>query len=140
MKYFQLLLSLFSCIIILCSCTIKEKIEFRALINTKWEYKVAEGCINYVYFNNDSTYENYNCEIDYPFSGKFQVKNDTIYLIEIDLASELPGETQKIIKSRCKGILKDGKLKFINNEDLINGKWRKSNFKTTEEIFYEKVK
>ena len=118
----------------------QQKENLPSLINTKWEYKVAEGCINYILFKKDSTYEDYNCELDFPFRGKYQVNKDTIYLTEIGLASDLPGETRRVIKSRDKGILKNGKLKFIDGEGLVDGKWEKSDFQPTEEYLYEKVK
>jgi len=128
----------------LLSCNIQEKQELPSLVNTKWEYKVAEGCISYIAFKADSTYEDYNCEMDYPFSGKYKVKNDTIYLIEIDLASNVPSVNEKnnykkVIKSRTKGILKDEGLKFFDREDFIDGKWVKPDYKPTQEIFYKKV-
>lgn len=126
-------------LLILLSCNIQDKQKPLTLANTKWEYKVAEGCVNYIYFNNDSTYEDYNCEIDYPFSGRYQIRKDTIYLIEIDLASNLPNEKRRVIKSKTKGILKNDRLKFFDRENIIDGKWIKSGTKSIEEILYKKT-
>lgn len=123
----------------LLSCNIQEKQELPSLVNTKWEYKVAEGCISYIAFKADSTYEDYNCELDFPFSGNYKVKKDTLYLTEIGLASELPGTTKKIVKRKCKGILTNGQLKFVSGEELEDGKWVKSDYKPTQEILYKKV-
>lgn len=118
----------------------QQKDTFPSLINTRWEHKVIEGCVDYILFKKGNAYEDYNCEMDYPFSGKYEIKKDTLYLTEIDLASNLPGETKKITKAKYKVALQNGKLKFVSREELIDGKWEQSNFKPTEEILYEKVK
>lgn len=129
MNYLLILLMLFS-------CNMQEKKN--PLINTKWEYKVAEGCVSYITFKADGTYEDYNCERDYPFSGKYELKKDTIYLIEIDLASDLPGEKRKVIKGRSKYLYKGESLQYVSWEDFKNEKWSDITFPPNV-IFYKKV-
>ncbi len=109
------------------------------MLDTKWECLVYEDCISYITFKSDSTYEDYNCERDYPFFGKYEVKKDTIYLIEIDLASELPGETRKVIIGRSKYLFKEESLKYISWEDFKNDKWSNIIFLTSD-IFFKKAK
>ncbi len=121
----------------LSSYTIQE--QQNPLANTRWEYTVAEGCVNYFFFKADGTYENYCCEMDYPFSGTYEQKGNTIFFIEIDLASNLPVETKKIVKNRMKARIKKDKLRFFDQEDFIDGKWIKSDGKTIWKIFYIKV-
>lgn len=130
MKYLTLFILLFF-------CKKQEKQGLPELINTRWEYKVAQCCTDYIFFKKDSTYEDYNCEIDFPFSGKYNVKKDTIYMTEIGLSSELPGEKRKIIKAKYKGIIINEKLKFVYVEKLEDGKWIKEN--TPQGVVYEKV-
>ena len=130
MSYLLLLLTLFS------YTTRKQQ---NPLVNTRWEYKVNEDCINYVYFKENNDYEDYNCEITYPFSGKYEFKKDTIYLIEIDFISDLPENTKKDIKSRMKGIIQNDQLKFFDREDFIDEKWVKPKLNPIPEIFYKKV-
>lgn len=50
------------------------------LIETKWEYEVAEGCLNYIFFKNDSAVNLYNCEVDEIVYGKYFLENDTIFI------------------------------------------------------------
>jgi len=138
MKYLFLSLIIFS-------CNALEKKIFPSLVNTKWVCNITEECTNYIAFNKDSTYVFYSCEIDYPFSGKYEVNNDTLYLVEIDLASDVLRENIKNnykedIKSRVKGILKDEMLKFFDKEDFIDGKWVKVKYQPSKEILYMQVK
>lgn len=129
---------------LLLSCNAQEKQGLPSLVNTKWEYKVAEGCISYIAFKADSTYEDYNCERDYPFSGKYEIKNDTIYLIEIDLASNVPSVNKKnnykkVITRRSKLINKGKFLQYVSWEAFKNKKWSEA-VTPPNEIRYKKVK
>ena len=130
MNYLLLLLTLFS-------YTTQE--QQNPLVNTKWEYTVAEGCVNYILFRANGIYENYSCEIDYPFSGTYELKGGIIYFVEIDLASNLPGETNKVVKNRMKGRVENNKLRFFDLEDFVDGKWVKPKQDSIPEIFYKKV-
>lgn len=136
----QIIFLIISIFFLNCSSSVQQQETFPSLIDTRWESKIAEGCINYILFKKDNTYENYSCELDYPFAGKYQVQKDTLYLTEIDLASDLPGEKRMVTKARYKVVLKNEKLKFVSREELENGKWIKSNFQPSEEFLYEKVK
>ncbi len=130
--------------IFLLSCSAPESHGLPSLANTKWEYKVAEGCISYMAFANDSTYENYDCEKNYPYSGKYEMKGDTVYLIEIDLASNVPAENEKsnnkkIVTCRCKLIYKEGALQYVSWEAFENNKWLEPVFPSGE-ILYKKTR
>ena len=123
----------------LLSCNVQEKQGLPSLINTKWEYKVAEGCISYIAFKADSAYEDYNCERDYPFLGKYEVKNDIIYLTEIDLATDLSGEKRKVVKGRSKYLIKGEYLQYVSWEEFKDKKWLEATI-PPKEILYNKVK
>ncbi len=131
MNYIPLLL-------LLLSCRTIEKNTPNPLKNTKWEHKVAEGCISYIDFETDSTYEDYDCEMSYPFSGKYQRKNDTVYLIEIDLATDLPGEKREVIKGRSKYLLSGELLQYISWEEFENKKWQTATL-PPQKILYKKL-
>ncbi|GAP68177.1 hypothetical protein BA6E_102175 [Bacteroidales bacterium 6E] len=127
-------------IFMLLPCNLHEK--QKALINTKWEYKVAEGCVSYITFKKNGTYENYNCEMDYPYSGKYEIKNDTIYLLEIDLESNVPSinkrnNYKKVITRRSKLVNKGDSLWYVSWEAFENKKWSKP-ITPPNEIFYKK--
>lgn len=128
-------------LLMLLSSNLHEKQN--SLINTKWEYKVAEGCISYISFKKNGTYENYNCEMDYPYSGKYEIKNDTIYLIEIDLKSNVPSinkknNYKKVITRRSKLVNKGDSLRYVSWEAFENKKWSEP-ITPPNEIFYKKV-
>ena len=137
MKYLVLLFLLFS-------CKIQEKRNL--LITNKWEYKFAEDCISNILFRADGTYENYNCERDYPYSGIYKIKRDTIYLIEIDLLSDVPSineennyKTGIICKNKL--IYKGSFLQYVSWEsyDPENKKWSGDIVFPSNKIFYIKV-
>ncbi|MBA3706139.1 MAG: hypothetical protein H0W84_09640 [Bacteroidetes bacterium] len=126
---------------VLLSCNMQEKAN--PLVNTKWEYKVAEDCVSYITFKKDSTYENYNCEMNYPYSGKYEIKNDTIYLIEIDLASNVTSVNKKnnykkVITRRSKLINKGESLQYVSWEAFKDKKWSEATI-PPKEILYKKV-
>ncbi|MEO4005318.1 hypothetical protein [Flavobacterium sp. CAU 1735] len=137
MNYLLLLLTMFS-------YTIQEKQN--PLANTRWEYTVAKDCISYLTFKADGTYEEYNCERDYPYSGKYKIQKDTIHLIEIDLLSDVPSVNEEnnyktgIIR-RNKLIYKGPFLQYISSEnyDFENKKWSNDIIFPLNEIFYIKV-
>ncbi|THF52778.1 hypothetical protein E6C50_00775 [Flavobacterium supellecticarium] len=116
------------------------------LVNTRWEYTVAEDCISYITFKADGTYENYNCEMNYPYSGKYEIKKNTITLIEIDLLSNVPSVNEEnnyktgIIR-RNKFVNNGKSLQYISweNYDHENNKWSGDIIFPPNEIFYIKV-
>jgi hypothetical protein len=123
---------------LLISCNLQEKQI--TLANTKWEYKVSEGCISYITFKADSTYEDYDCERDYPNHGKYEFRSDTVFLIAIDLSSDLPGKNKKIVKGRSKYIFKKESLKYICWEDFVNGKWSNITLPQNEILYMKRNK
>lgn len=83
------------------SCNAQKK-DIPTLVQTKWEYQVAEGFKDYLLFDKEpcgyskekeafnycdkkGQYVEYSSELDYPYSGVYEVKSDTIYLTRIDL-------------------------------------------------------
>ncbi len=52
----------------------------KKLINTKWEWKINEGCINNIVFNNNSSINLYFCEPDEIVYGNYTLKGDTIFI------------------------------------------------------------
>lgn len=113
------------------------------LANTKWEYKVADGCVSYISFKKDMKYIDYNCEMDYPYSGKYEIVNDTIYLIELDLISNLPNVNKKnnfkkVVKRRIKLIKNGDSLLYFSWEAFENKKWAENNI-ISNKIFYKKI-
>ena len=133
MKYLFILLMLFS-------CNTQEK---NLLINTKWEYTVTKDCVSYISFMANGTYEDYDCERDYSFSGKYEITNDTIYLIEIDLESNLPdineeNNYKKVITRRITLINRGQYIQYVSWEAFENNKWLEP-ISPPNDIFYKKV-
>ncbi|HRB71734.1 hypothetical protein [Flavobacterium sp. WV_118_3] len=137
MNYLLLLLTIFS-------FAIQEKQN--PLVNTKWEYKFLEHCISSIIFKADGTYENYNCEMNYPYSGKYEIKKDTITLIEIDLLSNVLSVNEennyktRIIRKN-KLVNKGEYLQYISweNYDYENKKWSGDVVFPPNEIIYKKI-
>lgn len=78
-------------VISLASCHSSKKI-----INTKWEYKINEGCINYIVFKNNNSLNIYYCEPDEVIYGKYTLRGDTIFIQTISgqYDSEFPQDSQ----------------------------------------------
>jgi hypothetical protein len=108
------------------------------LVNTKWTFKIADSCTNYISFKED-TYEEYNCELDYPSTGKYSIKEDTLYLVEIDLKSNLGGK-QETVKSRSKLILLENKLLYAAKDEFREGRWQTVKLKSSGNFAFTKVK
>ena len=113
------------------------------LVNTKWEYKVVENCISYIIFKEDGTYEDYSCERSYHYSGRYEIKKDTITLIEIDLLSNVLSVNEENnyktgIICRNKLIYKRNFLQYISSEsyDPENKKWSGDIIFPPNKIFY----
>ena len=110
-------------LLLMLSCNFQEKQAVDSLINTKWQYKVADGCTSYIQFKYKGNYEDYDCERDYPFSGKYEIKKDTVYLIQIDLATDLPGEKRKVVNGRSRYLLKGKFLHYLGWEEFKDNHW-----------------
>jgi hypothetical protein len=145
---------------LLMSCNAQNKQELKkentlVLSKTKWEYQVAEGFKDYILFDKESCgyskekglfnycekkgkYVEYSSELDYPHSGTYEVKNDTIYLTEIDLVNNLPETTEKEIKVISKMVLINDRLTTVYRKrkrgDFWDEKWIEN-----PEIFFKKV-
>ncbi|THF52784.1 hypothetical protein E6C50_00805 [Flavobacterium supellecticarium] len=137
MNYLLLLLTLFS---------YTKQEQQNPLVNTKWEYKVAKNCISYLTFKADGTYEDYSCERYLTYSGKYEIKKDTITLFEIGFESEVPSvneenNNKKVTTCRNKLIYKGRLLQYISSEnyDFENKKWSGDIIFPPNEIFYIKV-
>lgn len=137
------------------SCDAQKK-NMPVLTETKWEYQVAEGFKDYILFDKEpcgyskekesfnycekkGKYVEYSSELDYPHSGRYEVKNDTIYLTEIDLVNNLPETTETEIKVISKMILTEKGLTTIyfkrKRGDFWDEEWIKS-----PSIFFKKSK
>jgi len=136
MKTFKYLLILF----VFISCNVKH--QGVSLVNTKWEYRFEYFCTSYIIFKTDNVYEDYNCEWDYLFSGKYYIKNDTIYLVQFDFASNVLQENNpKVIKGRSTYLLKENYLQYLSwkDYDWKTGKWKENYTFPDSHIIYKKV-
>ncbi|MHA4895367.1 hypothetical protein ACXZ1K_11480 [Pedobacter sp. PWIIR3] len=90
--------------------------------NTRWEIKDSDGCINYIFLKK-TAYNSFVCGFDFPRSGKYYIKNDTLILTEIDLVSDLPGNNKYGVTAETKWILIGKKLILLLRKDLGYTKW-----------------
>jgi hypothetical protein len=111
------------------------------LSDTKWSYKIAEGCINTYHFKSDSQYVFYSCEMEDAYYGKYFVQNDTLHLYEYVTATDslLSADSpERSEQAKFQLILVAGKLKHLARFEKINGIWQKSNFVFPENYVYTK--
>jgi len=136
MKYIKYL----SIVLIFISCNIRK--QRISLVNTKWEYRFEDFCISYITFKTNNIYEEYSCELDYIFSGKYHVKNDTIYLVQIDFASDIMSKNNpKVIKGKSFYLFKKNYLQYVKWEyyDWKTKKWTGNYIFPDAEVIYKKV-
>jgi len=133
MKYLLILL-------VFLSCNVKH--QRISLVNTEWKYEFEDFCMSYITFKADNIYENYDCEWDYLFSGRYHIKNDTIYLVQFDFASDVLQENNpKVIKGRSTYLFKENYLQYLSWEDYDwkTEKWTRSCIFPGTDIIYKKV-
>ena len=112
-----------------------DTIDTNQLINSKWAQIVAENCITYITFNKSGTYKEDNCEWDLTFEGKYKTSKDTIFLIEYDLASQLPGEKRIVNTAIYTYIYQKDSLLFVRNQQVEKGKIVKTYYPNTPVYF-----
>ena len=123
------------------SCNAQEKQKVK-LKGTKWECKIAEGCINSYEFKTDSTFIFLSCEMEDEYFGDYYFKDGFLILDQKrsiyyeDLSDScLHQKERKMYKVE----IKEDKLKHLLMSDWVNGKWIQSGFKFDDSYLYKKV-
>jgi len=120
-----------------------EKENTLVLSKTKWECKIAEGCVNYYEFKSDSNYIFYNCEMEGDiYFGDYYFRGDTLILDRKGSVydKDLPKESiHRVTRKLYKALIEDDKLKHLSTSDWISDKWVKSDFKFDDSYSYKKV-
>lgn len=119
--------------------------QLATFINTKWECKVADGCISYYSFGTNGESIFYSCESEDKYYGNYLVNNDTLYIHNFvtDRDSLLPKESdQHSQEAKYKLILINGKLKHVERwvYSKANSLWEKDNFNFNDNLTFERVK
>lgn len=133
---------IFLCSILCLSCKGQEKKRVE-LKGTKWECKIAEGCINIYEFKTDSTFTFSSCEMedvyfgDYYFEAGFLMLDQKGSIYDENLPDSSIHRTERKL---YKVDIRRDKLKHLSMSDWINGKWVHSDFKFDESYFYQKMK
>ena len=113
------------------------------LSKTKWECKIAEGCVNYYEFKSDSNYIFYNCEMEGDiYFGDYYFRGDTLILDRKGSIydKDLPKESiHRVARKLYKAVIEGDKLKHLSTSDWVNDKWIKSTFKFDNAYSYKKV-
>lgn len=112
------------------------------LSGTRWECKIADGCINLYEFDSDSSFIFYSCEMEDEYFGNYYFKRDTLFINEKGSVydTELPEEsTERAERKLYELIVKDNTLKHLSVSNWENGKWIKSDFKFDDSYLYKKV-
>ena len=128
-----------------CNTQNKQELKRESILNlskTKWECKIAEGCVNYYKFKPDSSYIFYSCEMEDEYFGNYNFKGDTLILDEKGSIydKDLPEKSDCRAKRMLyKTVIKNDELLFISVSDWINGEWVKSDFKFNDAYSYKKV-
>lgn len=110
-----------------------------SLAGTKWQCKIAEGCINVYDFKNDSSYKFYSCEMEDSLYGSYFFKQDTLILDEKGSIYDTPNDENKMTRKKYYIVIKDNKLKHLKMYKWFNGKFELSNFKFDDSYSYRKV-
>jgi hypothetical protein len=117
-----------------------------SLEGTKWQFKIADDCINYYLFKSDSNCIYYSCESDDKYYGKYYIKDDTLYIQNFvtdtdSLLSSMESE-HRSQRAKYKLILEDNKLKHVErwSYSVTKNLWTKDNFDFGDDFLFEKVK
>lgn len=106
------------------------------LVNTVWEYKIANGCLNTYKFRSEKIVDEYDCELNYTFKCTYRISKDTLVIIEKD---DSHSEDNKITYYRMKYQITKDVLLGISNGELVNGKWLDKTFKTDSKPDYRRI-
>lgn len=115
------------------------------LEGTQWEFKIADGCINYYQFKSDSNSIYYSCESIDKYYGKYYIENDTLYIHNFitdndSLLSSMECE-HRSQQAKYKLVIKSGKLKHIErwSYSKVKDLWTKDNVVFAEDYLFERV-
>lgn len=155
MKRYLTIIMFFSCII---SCTQnshnnkgkseidpKPKVIAESLINTKWECKIAEGCVSSYSFFDSGKSIFYSCESEDKYYGNYYVENDTIYIhnyvtdrdsLLTDMESSHRSQEAKYKLSIQNGMLRHLERWFYSE---ASKQWKKDNFVFDDSFVFSKV-
>lgn len=130
-------------LVFLCtSCNVQKEQKIK-LKGTKWNCKIAEGCINTYEFTTDSTFIFLSCEKDDEYFGNYYFKDGFLMLDqkgsvydEYFSNSSIHNTEKKLYKIK----IEENELKHLSVSDWINGKWIETNFKFDDTYLYKKVK
>ena len=118
-----------------------DEIQNPLLVNTKWECKIAEGCVNVYEFKSDSSFLFYSCEMEDSLFGDYYFKEDTLILDEKGSIydDEYPeGSIHRVGRKMYWVNINGDKLKHLKMSEWINGKFEKSDFKF-DNYYYNKI-
>ena len=116
------------------------QLENIPLAETKWQCKIAEGCINVYEFKIDGNYKFYSCEMEDSFYGSYFFIQDTLILDEKGNTNHVSDEKYNVSRKRYYAVIKDCKLTHLKMYEFFNGKFVLSNFKFDEKYYYTKKK
>lgn len=129
---------LFFLIVLLSSC----KQNYSGTVNltcTKWISHVSDNYYDSIIFIDSNNYRYYSCETDETFYGNYKVSKNEIYLHQIRGSYDDESESHSS-NVKFKLILKNKKLYFSERWEKDNaGKWEKSNFKFSEDYYFQKI-
>ena len=127
---------------ILClSCSAQSKERVR-LEGTKWECKIAEGCINTYEFKTDSTFTFLSCEMQDEYFGDYYFEDGFLMLDQKGSIydKDFPDSSRHRAERKLYKVeIKDDKLVHLFMKDWNNGKWIRSDFEFDDAYFYKKV-
>lgn len=61
-------------------------LDIDLLVNSNWQFKVADDCIYTFKFKHNNIGENYNCEIIETYEIKYKIENDTLFVQEFEFS------------------------------------------------------
>lgn len=117
-------------IFITCSAqTLHSKLQ-----NSVWACKIVPGCINKYYFDHNSSYKFYSCEIQDTMYGSYRIEKDTIILYENGSIGD-----PEVNKAMFKIIIQDDQMYHVYRYEWINNDYQKSNFVFDKKYTYQQI-
>ena len=66
-----------------------EQIATIDLVASKWEFVIAEGCINYIEFKDEKHYTEYDCEMGLDYDGMYKKEDGQVLFSRLDILDSL---------------------------------------------------
>lgn len=120
MKYYILIITIITLLLFGCDFNKNSDQNRFDFLGTTWVMHLKGDSYNYIWLSCDSTYIDYDDEIENYYYGRFEIKNDTLVLIQefeddYHKFGSFPIKSKSFLKSKYL-IRNDSLIEFVNGD------------------------